>query len=89
MKCNDVLIINKLGLHARAAAKFVSLANSFDSEVSLSSGDQTVNGKSIMGIMMLAAAQGAELRLCTNGADEDNAYLTLANLVQAKFEEDE
>ena len=65
-----VTIVNRLGLHARAAAKLVTTASSFTSEVELSKNGQKVNGKSIMGVMMLAASRGTELILITNGDDE-------------------
>jgi phosphocarrier protein len=85
----QVTIINKLGLHARAAAKFVTLASSFSSEVDLSKDDQTVNGKSIMGVMMLAASIGTRLTLTTNGVDEEEAITRIEELVLNKFGEDE
>lgn len=89
MTCEDTRIINKLGMHARAAAKFVSLANNYSSEISLINGEQSVNGKSIMGIMMLAAAKGAELRICASGDDEAEACASLIGLVNNKFGEEE
>ncbi len=67
----DVEIINKLGLHARAAAKFVSLASTFDSEIELEKEGRRVNGKSIMGVMMIAASQGTTVRLIADGPDEE------------------
>ncbi len=89
MQKKQVIIINKLGLHARAAAKFVTLASSFSSEVDLSRDNQTVNGKSIMGVMMLAASKGTRLTLTTNGVDEDNAITRIEELVLNKFGEEE
>ena len=89
MTCEDITIINKLGMHARAAAKFVSLANNYSSEISLIKGEQNVNGKSIMGIMMLAAAKGTGLRICAIGDDETDACISLINLVNDKFGEEE
>ncbi|MEE8388145.1 MAG: HPr family phosphocarrier protein [Acidiferrobacterales bacterium] len=88
MKCKDVLIDNKLGLHARASAKFVQLASEYGSDITLSRNGQKVNGKSIMGIMMLAAAKGTELELCADGADEDTAVTALSGLVNDLFGED-
>ncbi len=85
----QVTIINKLGLHARAAAKFVTLASSFSSEVDLSKDNQTVNGKSIMGVMMLAASIGTRLTLTTNGIDEEEAITRIEELVLNKFGEEE
>ncbi len=87
MKCKDLYIENKLGLHARASAKFVQLASEYDSEITLSRNGQKVNGKSIMGIMMLAAAKGTELELCADGADEANAISALSSLVDDFFGE--
>jgi len=85
----DVTIINKLGLHARAAAKFVTLASSFSSDIELSSQDKKVNGKSIMGVMMLAAAKGTQLTLHVSGDDEAKAINELQALVQNRFGENE
>lgn len=89
MITEDILIINRLGLHARAAASFVRQASVYESEVELCFGDQVVNGKSIMGIMMLAASQGTELILKVNGSDEAEAREALVNLVNGRFGEDE
>jgi phosphocarrier protein HPr len=89
MTCKDVLVENKLGLHARASAKFVKLASEFESDITLSRNDQTVNAKSIMGIMMLAAGKGTMLRLCADGNDEDKAIESLIALVNDYFGEDE
>ena len=89
MRCQKITIINKLGLHARASAKFVSLAAEFKSEVLLKRNGQQVNGKSIMGIMMLAAAKGAELELCTDGKDEKKAIEELSSLINNRFGENE
>jgi phosphocarrier protein len=85
----QVQIINKLGLHARAAAKFVTLASTFSSDVFLLKGQQKVNGKSIMGVMMLAASKGTELTLSTSGDDEKQASDELDILIQNRFGEDE
>ena len=82
-------VINKLGLHARASAKLTQLAGSFSSEVWLSRGERRVNGKSIMGVMMLAAGIGSELVLETQGADEDAALAALLALIADKFGEGE
>jgi phosphocarrier protein len=88
MKCRLVTITNKLGLHARASAKLVSLASSFKSDIMLKRDTQQVNAKSIMGIMMLAAAQGTELELCADGRDESKALAALAELIQDRFGEE-
>ncbi|MCU7958419.1 MAG: HPr family phosphocarrier protein [gamma proteobacterium symbiont of Bathyaustriella thionipta] len=84
-----VTIINKLGLHARAAAKLVTLASHFSSEIILQRGDNQVNGKSIMGVMMLAAGQGTELTLQADGDDEEQAIEELKDLIAKRFGEDE
>jgi phosphocarrier protein len=84
-----VVIINKLGLHARAAAKFVAMASRFKSEIQIRRGNRTVNGKSIMGVMMLAAAKGTELELIANGDDEQVALEQLAALINNRFDEAE
>jgi len=89
MKCAPITIVNRLGLHARASAKFVSLASEFKSEITLKRDGQQINGKSIMGIMMLAAAQGTQLDLCADGQDEDTAIDALTQLVFDRFGEDE
>lgn len=89
MKSRKVTIVNKLGLHARASAKLVSLASGFKSEILLKRDTQQVNAKSIMGIMMLAAAQGTELELCADGRDEAKAVAALADLIQDRFGEEE
>lgn len=89
MICETVIIINKLGLHARASAKFVQLASGFSCEVNLERSGQTVNGKSIMGIMMLAASSGTEIKICTEGTDEEAALQQLIELVNDRFGEDE
>jgi len=85
----QVLIINKLGLHARASAKFVSLAARFQSHIEVSKLSQTVNGKSIMGVMMLAAGQGTELTLSIDGPDEEAMQEALLNLINNRFGEAE
>lgn len=85
----EVTIINKLGMHARAAAKFVSLASSFGSEIELEKGTRKVNGKSIMGVMMLAASKGSTIRLYANGEDEQQALDQLEELINQRFGEQE
>lgn len=89
MRCQKVTIINRLGLHARASAKFVSLASEFSAEITLKRNGQQINGKSIMGIMMLAAAKGAELEICADGKDEKKAIEELTELVNDRFGEGE
>lgn len=80
-------ILNKLGLHARAAAQFVKVASSFESDLSISKGDQQVNGKSIMGIMMLAAGQGTIVELEAEGEDAEALLDALGILIEARFNE--
>ncbi|MEF8793007.1 HPr family phosphocarrier protein [Thiohalorhabdus sp.] len=82
-------IINKLGLHARAASKLVSTASQYEAEITLSRHGQEVSGKSIMGVMMLGASRGTELELIANGPDEDAAAKALTELVEDRFGEGE
>lgn len=82
-------IINKLGLHARAAAKLVTTASRFSSDIKISHNGQTVNGKSIMGIMMLAAAKGSEIRVAVHGDDETEALQAICQLVENRFGEEQ
>ena len=83
------MIVNKLGLRARAAAKLVATASRFSANVQVGKDNQTVNGKSIMGIMMLAAGQGSELRLHTDGESAEEAMSSLVELIENRFGEDE
>ena len=89
MQSCDIDIINKLGLHARAAAKLVKLCGEFSSEIRIGRPGQMVNGKSIMGIMMLAASQGSERVLRADGCDEGEAMQALVDLINNRFGEDE
>lgn len=82
-----VVICNRRGLHARAAARFVKLAFEFTSEISVGKGDASVSGRSIMGLMMLAAGPGTELELCAAGPDAARAVDALAALVAGGFDE--
>ena len=81
--------MNKLGLHARAAAKFVTLASQYSSSIQVTRGGQQVNGKSIMGVMMLAAAKGSSINITAEGEDEEAAIQSLEELVQGRFGENE
>jgi phosphocarrier protein len=83
-----LLITNKRGLHARAANKFVQCAGLFDADVQVSKDGQTVPGRSIMGLMMLAAAPGCSIDVQAEGPDAEAALLALTELVEAKFHED-
>jgi phosphocarrier protein HPr len=85
----DALIINKLGLHARASAKLTQLASSFKCEVMLSRNTRRVNAKSIMGVMMLAAAKGTTISIETIGEDEAAAMQDILNLINDCFGEGE
>ena len=85
----DVEITNKLGLHARASAKLTQTASQYQSEVWLSRNGRRVNGKSIMGVMMLAAAKGTQIHVETRGPDEDAAMTALVELIGDKFGEGE
>ncbi len=81
-------IVNKLGLHARASALFVKTASQFDSDIKVVRDGVEVNGKSIMGIMMLAAAKGTQILLKVTGADESHAFQKLGELIENGFGEE-
>jgi len=85
----DVTIKNRLGLHARAAAKLVGVASGYAAEVTLEKNGQRINGKSIMGVMMLAASKGTALRLTVDGEGETEAMQALVGLIDGKFGEGE
>ena len=89
MQTRKVTITNKLGLHARAAAKLVGIANGTGAEVVLEKQDQRVNGKSIMGVMMLAASKGSVIQLNVTGEGEDEVIQRLVELIEDKFGEGE
>ncbi len=84
----NIEIINKLGLHARAAAQLVQLASSFSSHIEIEKDNQRVNGKSIMGVMMLAAAKGTQLDIMVEGPDEQDAIEKLCELIADRFDEE-
>ena len=84
-----VAIINRLGLHARAAAKFVKLANRFKSSVKIEKDGVQIDGKSILGILTLAAVQGTEITMTISGRDEKPAMKALVFLIENRFEEEE
>ena len=84
-----VVICNKLGLHARAAAKFVATASEFESEIEIEKDGRRVNGKSIMGVMMLAASKGTSISLFAEGDDAEPAISKLTELVLDRFGEEE
>ena len=89
MLTQTVKIINKLGLHARASSKFTQTASAFQSDIWVTRNGKRVNGKSIMGLMMLAAAQGTAITLETDGADEAAAMKALTDLINDYFGEGE
>jgi phosphocarrier protein len=90
MPACDVTIINKLGLHARAAAKFVGVAGRYPCQVKVGrSADSLVDGKSIMSVMMLAAGKGTAIHLCTEGEREHEALQALIELIDNYFDEGE
>ncbi len=89
MQRRTVTIVNKLGLHARAAAKFVQTASGFNSEININFAGKEVSGKSIMGVMMLAAGKGCDIDIIASGMDEDEAINAMEQLIQNRFGEDE
>ena len=89
MICKEINIINRLGLHARAAAKLVTLASEFNSSIQLKRGKKQVNGKSIMGVMMLAAGQGSSIEVIVESPDEKDAIDSIETLIQQRFGENE
>lgn len=89
MASRTVTIINKLGLHARAAAKFVQIASGFACEINIKHGSREVSGKSIMGVMMLAVGMGTEIEIIAHGSGAEKALDTLENLVLDRFGENE
>lgn len=89
MITTQITIINKLGLHARASAKFVSIANKFQSQIEVTFNNKTINGKSIMGVMLLAASKGSLLTLRAEGPDEEELIHALSTLINQKFHEEE
>ena len=89
MEVRQLEIINKKGLHARAAAKLINLTQTFEADVVLVKGDNEVNGKSLLGLLMLAAHQGTWLTIRASGEDEGVAIQKICNLIESKFEESE
>ncbi|MDA3868788.1 MAG: HPr family phosphocarrier protein [Gammaproteobacteria bacterium] len=85
----DIEIINKLGMHARAAAKFVKLASSFESQIEIERKGRRVNGKSIMGVMMLAAGKGSQITISAEGVDAKKSLDQLEQLINHRFDEEE
>lgn len=89
MISESVTVQNRLGLHARAAARLVNTASGFESEIWLRKGEQAVNGKSIMGVLTLAASRGTALVIEANGDDEEQALEAITSLVHGRFGEDD
>ncbi len=87
MTSQDVVIINALGLHARAAARFVQIASRFRSRIDVSRDSRTANGKSILGLLTLVGSQGTRLTIVADGPDEVDALHALVNLIAARFGE--
>ncbi|MDO8297364.1 MAG: HPr family phosphocarrier protein [Caulobacter sp.] len=86
--CRSVEIINERGLHARASAKFVKLASTFDAEVQVSRDGSTVDARSIMGLMMLAAGIGSTIEISAEGVEATEAVAALCELVENRFDEE-
>jgi phosphocarrier protein HPr len=84
-----IIIKNRLGLHARAAVKFVNTANRFSADVKIEKDGSEIDGKSILGILTLAATQGTEIVVRVDGADEESALKALVTLINTKFDEKE
>ncbi|MES1931970.1 phosphotransferase system, phosphocarrier protein HPr [Salinisphaera shabanensis T35B1] len=87
MPTRELAIINKLGLHARAASKFVTVASQYDADIRVSKDEREVSGKSIMGVMMLAAARGSRIEVTAEGNDAEAALDALDELVRDRFGE--
>ena len=87
MRIENVTIINRLGLHARAAAQLLRLANTFKSDITLIKGDQKANAKTIMELLMLAATKGTLLTINAEGPDEETAVKAIIELIDKKFNE--
>ena len=85
---HDCVILNKLGLHARPAALFVKTSNRFESEIMVEKDGEQVNGKSIMGLMMLAAGFGSKIRIIATGSDAKEAIAEIEKLIARKFDEE-
>jgi len=88
MPRKDFTILNKLGIHARPAAQFVKMANRYQSDIMVEKDGEEVDGKSIMGLMMLAAGHGSVIAVSAEGSDEDAALEAIGDLIARKFEEE-
>lgn len=89
MQEKQLTIINKLGLHARAAAKLINVTSQFSCDIRLNKEGRSVDGKSIMSVMMLAASKGTQLLVTTDGEDESKALLAIETLINNRFDEEE
>lgn len=89
MQHRETEIINKLGLHARAASKFANLANRFECKITVKLGEKSIDGKSIMSLMLLAAGIGSHIAISTDGVDEEAAMDALLELINNRFDEPE
>lgn len=89
MQHREIEIINKLGLHARAASKFANLATRFECKITVELGEKSIDGKSIMSLMLLAAGIGTQIALTTDGVDEEAAMDALLELINNRFDEPE
>ena len=85
----EVAIRNRLGLHARAAAKFVQTASRFQSDIKIRKNGEEVDGKSILGLLLLAASQGTLITIAVSGDDEDAAFAAVEDLIARSFDEDQ
>lgn len=88
MTTRAVRVTNPLGLHARATARFVRLAGRFSAHIKVDRGGRTIDGKSIMGLLLLAAGRGSEIRISADGPDEEEAIAALVDLVQRGFDDE-
>lgn len=88
MITKNITVLNKLGIHARPAAQFVRVASRFQADVTVEKDDEVVDGKSIMGLMMLAVGCGAEIKVTAEGADEEAALAAIEELIAGKFGEE-
>jgi phosphocarrier protein len=88
MIAQSVMVVNQLGMHARAAAKFVHLATRYQAHIRVASDARAMDGKSIMGLLLLAAARGSMITISADGVDEIDAVNALVSLVQSGFDED-
>ena len=89
MQKKSITIINKLGLHARAASRLIAIATSFESKIWIGKDEKLIDGKSIMAILMLAAAKGSIIEIITDGKDEKDALQAIVDLINRRFDEEE